>query len=63
MFTKLEALLKGRKTYIVAALLVIISVLDVATGDMTVSELLSDDNLLVLLNGLGLATLRAGVAK
>lgn len=63
MFTKLEAFLKGRKTYIVAFLLVVISVLDVITGDMSVVDLVSDPNMIVLLNGLGLATLRAGIAK
>lgn len=63
MFTKLESLVKGKKTYIVAVLLVVVSLLDVVTGDMTVSQLLEDQNLLVLLNGLGLAALRAGVSK
>ena len=61
MFTKLEAFLKGKKTYIVAGLLVIVSILDVITGDVTVVELVSDPNVVILLNGLGLATLRAGV--
>lgn len=63
MFTKLEAYLSGKKTYIVALLLVVISVLDVVTGDMTVSELVADDNLIILLNGLGMASLRAGISK
>lgn len=63
MLSKTEAFLSGKKTYIVALLLVLVACLDVVTGDMTVLELLEDDNLLVLLNGLGLAALRAGVSK
>lgn len=63
MYTKLRDCLKGRKTYIIAGLLVLASLVEVITGDMTVLQLLEDQNLLVLLNGLGLAALRAGVSK
>lgn len=63
MFTKLEAFLVGKKTYIVAALLAVVALLDVVTGDLSVVDFLSDPNLVLLLNAVGLATLRAGVAK
>lgn len=57
------AFLSGKKTYIIAALLSIIGLINVVTGDTTLVQFLNDPNLLVLLNGLGLAALRAGVAK
>lgn len=63
MFTKLESFLKGKKTYIVSFLLVVIALLDVITGDTSLVDFVSDPNLVVLLNGLGLASLRAGVSK
>jgi len=48
--------LQGKKTYIVAAALVVYAVSGVVTGHMTGQEAL-----LVVLNGLGLGALRAGV--
>ena len=53
--------LKGKKTYIVALLLVIISLLDVATGDLALADFLASDNLILLLEGLGIAALRHGI--
>jgi len=53
--------LKGKKTYIVAALLVLVSLVEFLSGDIPLGEFLSGADLLVLLNGLGLATLRAGI--
>jgi len=55
--------LKGKKTYIVAMLLVLVSVVNFFAGDASLATLLSDPNLLVLLNGLGLGALRAGVSS
>lgn len=51
--------LKGKKTYIVSTLLVLVSVVNFLAGDVSISEVLNDPNLLVLLNGFGLAALRA----
>ena len=53
--------LQGKKTYIVSALLVAVAVINFLAGDATLSQVLSDPNLLILLNGAGLATLRAGI--
>jgi len=53
--------LQGKKSYIVSALLVAVAVVNFLAGDATLSQVLSDPNLLVLLNGLGLASLRASV--
>ncbi len=56
--------LSGKKTYIVAGLLVIVAILDVITGDVSVSEFINNDsNVRTLLEGLGLASLRAGISK
>lgn len=57
----MKAFLKGKKTHIVAALLVAVGVVNFLAGDATLSQLLSDPNLLILLNGLGLSALRAGM--
>lgn len=53
--------LKGYKTYIIAVLLVLVALVHFATGDITLATLLNDPYVLVLLNGLGLATLRVAV--
>ena len=55
--------LAGYKTYIVAALMVLVGVVHAISGDTTLTQLLNDPNLLVVLNGLGFGFLRAGVAK
>jgi len=55
--------LKGKKTYIVAILMVLVSVVKLLTGDMNVVEFFSSEYLLFLISGLGLGSLRAGIAK
>ena len=59
MLVKIKALLSGKKSYIVAALLVILSGLH-AQGYITVEEY---QLILGILGGLGLAALRAGISK
>ena len=53
--------LRGKKTYIIAALLVGVSIVELLTGGISLVEFLGDPDLLILLNGLGLAALRNGV--
>lgn len=53
--------LKGKKTYIIAALLVLVALVKLTTGDTTLMDFFNDPNLIVLLNGLGLAALRSAV--
>tara|TARA_R110002167_G_scaffold51504_7_gene149037 strand:+ start:315 stop:503 length:189 start_codon:yes stop_codon:yes gene_type:complete len=60
---KLKSALEGKKTNIVSALLVVVSVIELITGDITLSEFLSGPNLLVFLNGIGLASLHAGIKR
>ena len=54
--------LKGKKTYIVAGLMVLASLLHLITGDMGLAEFITSEQLNVLLEGVGLGSLRAGVA-
>ncbi len=55
-------MLKGKKTYIIAVLMLAVGVVEMLTGEAAGMQMVMD-NALVLLNGAGLATLRAGVAK
>ena len=55
--------LKGKKSYVVSFLLMAVAVVNFLVGDASLSELLSDPNLLILLNGAGLGALRAGMGK
>lgn len=50
--------LQGKKTYIVAAALVVYAVAGVYTGQLT-----QDAAITLVLNGLGLSALRAGISK
>jgi hypothetical protein len=63
MFTKAEAFLKGKKTYITAFLMVVVAAMDVITGDMAISDFLADGNVELLLTGFAVASLRAGMKK
>ena len=54
--------LAGYKSYIVAGLLALVGIINGLTGDASGWQAVMD-NALIILNGLGLATLRAGVAK
>ncbi len=54
--------LKGKKTYIIAGLMVVASLLHLITGDIGLAEFVTSDYLNTLLEGVGLGTLRAGVA-
>lgn len=50
--------MQGYKTYIVAAAVIVAAVASFVTGEATLK-----DAIITALEGLGLATLRAGVAK
>ena len=54
--------LSGQKTYVVAALMVIVGLVNALTGDAGAWQGILD-NALIILNGLGMGALRAGVAK
>lgn len=53
--------LKGYKTYIIATLLVLVSLVHLITGDIGIFDFVQSPDLLTLLNGLGLGALRSAV--
>ena len=55
--------LSGRKTYITAFLMVLVSVVNYVTGDISLTEFVSSGEVELLLQGLGLGFVRAGIAK
>mgnify|MGYP003149479911 FL=1 len=54
--------LSGKKTYIVAALMVAVGIVQGLTGEVAAWQGVID-NALIILNGVGFAAIRAGVAK
>lgn len=55
--------LRGKKTYIIAGLMVLVSLVKLIAGDMSIVEAISSPHINLLLQGFGLGTLRAGVEK
>ena len=55
--------LQGRKTYLVSGLMALASLVQWITGDMSVVDFVSSPHFNTLMEGIGLGTLRAGVAK
>ncbi len=55
--------LQGKKTYLVSGLMTLASLIQWIIGDMNAVEFVSSPHFNMLLEGVGLATLRAGVAK
>jgi hypothetical protein len=55
--------LKGKKTYVIASLMVLTSLVKLAVGDMTFTEFFSGNDVNTLLEGIGIGTLRAGISK
>ena len=55
--------LKGKKTYVISFLLCLVALVRVLTGEIAFFDFVASPDFIVLLNGLGLATLRAGLAK
>ena len=55
--------LKGKKTYITSGLMVLVALLHLITGEMGLAEFFASEHMNTLLEGVGLGTLRAGVAK
>ncbi len=51
--------LKGYRTFIVATLLVLVGLVNLLTGNITLIQFAQSPDLIVVLNGLGFAGLRA----
>lgn len=60
---RVQGFLNGRKTYIVSALMVLVGLVNFLAGDVTFVEFVSTEDARVLLEGLGLGFLRAGISK
>ena len=56
-------LVKREKTYIVSALMALVSLVHLVTGNLTLVEFISSDHMMSLFEALGLTTLRAGIQK
>ena len=50
--------LNGKKTYIVSALMALVSLVHLVTGNLTLVEFISSDHMMSLFEALGLTTLR-----
>jgi len=55
--------LKGKKTYIIAGLMVSASLVHLFSGDIGLAEFAASEYLNTLLEGVGLGTLRAGISN
>ena len=55
--------LNGKKTYIISFLVVFISLIHLFTGDLTLKEFLNGEQIINLLEAMGLSTLRIGVSQ
>lgn len=55
--------LRGKKTYIIAGLMVMVSIIQLIAGDISIGAIFSSPYFNTLLSGLGFGALRAGVAS
>ena len=55
--------IKGKKTYIVSVLMIVVALVQTITGELSWSEFFSSDYIRMILEGFSLGFLRAGVAK
>ena len=54
--------LKGKKTYIVSALMATVTLLQLIMGEATLQKFIMSEHVITLIEAMGLGTLRAGVA-
>ena len=55
--------LRGKKTHIIAGLMVTVSIVQLIAGDIPISAIFASPHFNTLLSGLGFSALRAGVAN
>ena len=55
--------LRGKKTYLISGLMVAVGLIRMLVGEMSIAEFVMSPDVMALLNGIGLGTLRAGVAS
>ncbi len=54
--------LQGKKTYLIAGLMVLVSLIHLILGEVSLAEFVAGEHVNTLLEGVGLGTLRAGVS-
>lgn len=59
----MKAIFSGKKTYIIAGLMVVVALINLISGDISLIEFVQDPNFLLLLQALGIGFLRAGISK
>ena len=59
----MKKLLSGKKTHIVAFLMVLVGAVNLISGDVTLQAFMASPDLHLVLEGLGISFLRQGVAK
>jgi hypothetical protein len=55
--------LKGKKTYIVSGLMVLVTLMQLLVGETTLQEFILSEHVTTLIEAVGLGTLRAGIAS
>jgi hypothetical protein len=55
--------LKGKKTYIVSGLMVLVTLMQLLAGETTLQEFILSEHVTTLIEAVGLGTLRAGIAS
>lgn len=59
----MKKLLSGKKAHITAALMVCIGIVNLIAGDLTLQQLIASPDLHLVLEGMGISTLRLGISK
>jgi len=59
----MKTFLQGRKSYIIAGLMVCVALVNYFAGDIDLLDVLTNQDLQLLLEGLGIASLRAGMSN
>jgi len=55
--------LKGKKTYIVSGLMMLVTLMQLLVGETTLQEFILSEHVTTLIEAVGLGTLRAGIAS
>ncbi len=55
--------LKGKKTYIVSGLMIMVTLIQLLVGETTLQEFILSEHVTTLIEAVGLGTLRAGIAS
>jgi hypothetical protein len=55
--------LKGKKTYIVSGLMVLVTLMQLLVGETTLQEFILSEHVTTLIEAVGLGTLRAGISS